>query len=61
VSDDEYDDALELALLLADCDARWGDFGGALNALEAAEALHGALPSEYEAKRREWSAAVQAT
>jgi sulfide:quinone oxidoreductase len=50
----EFDDALELALLLADCDARWGDYGAALSALDAAEALQGALPPEYEAKRREW-------
>jgi sulfide:quinone oxidoreductase len=58
--DDDYDDALELALLLADCDARWGDFGGALAALDAARALHGALPDEYESKRRRWSAAALA-
>ncbi|HUA47555.1 MAG TPA: FAD-dependent oxidoreductase [Solirubrobacteraceae bacterium] len=56
VSDAEYEDALELALLLADCDARWGDYPSALNALDAAEALQGALPPEYEAKRREWRA-----
>lgn len=54
VSDEEYRDALELALLLADCDARWGDYRSALSALEAAEALAGALPPEYEAKRRAW-------
>ena len=56
VSDEEYVDALALALLLADCDARWGDYPSALNALDAAEALQGALPPEYEAKRREWRA-----
>jgi hypothetical protein len=56
VSDEEYEDALALALLLADCDARWGDYASALNALDAAEALQGALPPEYEAKRREWRA-----
>jgi sulfide:quinone oxidoreductase len=57
----EYQDALELALMLADCDARWGDFGAALNALDAAESLQGALPAEYEAKRREWRAAERVT
>jgi sulfide:quinone oxidoreductase len=56
VSDEEHEDALALALLLADCDARWGDYPSALNALDAAEALQGALPPEYEAKRREWRA-----
>lgn len=54
VSEAEQQDALELALLLADCDARWGDHRSALSALDAAEALQGALPPEYEAKRREW-------
>jgi sulfide:quinone oxidoreductase len=54
VLDAEFQDALELALLLADCDARWGDFAAALDALDAAEALQGALPAEYEAKRRRW-------
>ena len=57
LSESEYEDALELALMLADCDARWGDYGAALSALDAAEALQGVLPSEYEAKRREWRAA----
>ena len=57
VSDSEYEDALELALLLADCDARWGDYRSALGALDAAEALEGPLPPEYEAKRRQWRAA----
>ena len=56
VSDVEFEDALELALLLADADARWGDYASALNALDAAEALRGALPPEYEVKRREWRA-----
>jgi sulfide:quinone oxidoreductase len=54
LSEAERQDALALALLLADSDARWGDYGSALNALAAAEALEGALPPEYEAKRREW-------
>jgi sulfide:quinone oxidoreductase len=56
VSDEEYEDALALALLLADCDARWGDYASALNALDAAEALQGALPPDYEAKRHLWAA-----
>jgi hypothetical protein len=60
MSEGEYEDALELALLLADCGARWGDYGAALNALDAAEALQGALPPENAARRREWRAADQA-
>jgi sulfide:quinone oxidoreductase len=56
LSETEYEDALQLALLLADCDARWGDYTAALSALDAAEALTGALPPEYEAKRRAWRA-----
>ncbi len=60
LSDPEYQDALELALILADCDARWGDYRSALSALDAAEALEGALPSRYEAKRREWRSAARA-
>jgi hypothetical protein len=61
VSEAEFDDALELALLLADCDARWGDYTAALNALEAAEALHGSLPADYEHKRREWRGAQRSS
>ena len=57
VSEAEQADALELALMLAGLDARWGDYRSALEALDAAEALQGALPPEYEAKRREWRAA----
>jgi sulfide:quinone oxidoreductase len=59
VSDGEHQEALELALLLADCDARWGDYGSALQALDAAEALEGALPPDYEVRRKQWRAAVR--
>ncbi len=59
VSEAEHRDALELALLLAELDARWGDHRSALDALDAAEALEGALPPEYEAMRREWRAAAK--
>jgi sulfide:quinone oxidoreductase len=53
----EQEDAFALAVLLADCDAQWGDYGSAIDALDAAEALRGALPPECEAKRRAWRAA----
>ena len=56
VSEAEHHEALELTLLIADGDARWGDYRSALNALDAAEALEGALPPEYETKRRIWTA-----
>lgn len=58
-SEAEHEDALELALLLADCDARWGDYDAALQALQAAQDLQGALPPEYEARRRQWLVAAR--
>ena len=48
------EDTSELALILADYDAHSGDFGGAVDVLDGAEALQGKLPPEYESKRREW-------
>lgn len=59
-SEDERADALELALLLADCDARWGDYDSALAALAVAQDLDGSLPPDYEARRRRWSEAARA-
>ena len=52
--DVERNEASELALLIADHDAHWGDYALALRALEAAEAIEGVLPAGYEAKRRAW-------
>ena len=54
VADDE--DARELALMLAEYDARWGDYRAAADLLDGAEALQGTLPPEYQAKRRQWRA-----
>jgi hypothetical protein len=51
-------DAFELALLLADYDARWGDHAMALSALDSAEALAGGLPPEWAERRREWRSAL---
>ena len=52
-------DALELALLLADEDARAGDYAQALHALDAAAALAGGvLPAAAAAKREAWLAAL---
>ena len=53
----DADDALQLALLLADEDARAGDFTQALHALDAAAALGGGvLPAEAARKRDAWRA-----
>jgi sulfide:quinone oxidoreductase len=54
VDDDE--NAREFALMLAEYDARWGDYGAAVGALDEAEALGGALPPEYQTKRGQWRA-----
>jgi sulfide:quinone oxidoreductase len=54
----EHREAVELTLMLAGLDAQWGDYRSALEALDAAEALEGALPPEYEAHRRRWRAAA---
>ena len=52
-------DALELTLLLADEDARAGDYAQALHALDAAAALAGGvLPAAAAAKREAWLAAL---
>jgi sulfide:quinone oxidoreductase len=49
------EDALALALLVADEDARCGDYRQALHALDAARALTGGvLPETYVAKQRDW-------
>ena len=53
------EDAMALALLLADEDARCGDYRQALHALDAARALTGGvLPDAYVAKQRDWRARV---
>jgi sulfide:quinone oxidoreductase len=56
-ADPEADEALALALLLADEDARAGDLTQALHALDAAAALRGGvLPADAAAKRDAWRA-----
>ncbi|HYB27365.1 MAG TPA: FAD-dependent oxidoreductase [Solirubrobacteraceae bacterium] len=54
----DEDDASEFAFILADYDARWGDFNGAVDVLDGAEALQGTLPPEYETKRQQWRLAA---
>ena len=52
-------DALALTLLLADEDARAGDYAQALHALDGAAALAGGvLPAAAAAKREAWLAAL---
>lgn len=54
---DDADDALELALLLAEQDAAVGDFKQAVHALDAAAALTGgALPAPWAQRRDAWLA-----
>jgi sulfide:quinone oxidoreductase len=56
---DDANEALELALLMADEDARAGDLAQALHALDAAAALAGGvLPAEAASKRDAWRAAL---
>jgi sulfide:quinone oxidoreductase len=55
---DDRDDALELALLLAEEDAAVGDYGQALRSLDAAAALcGGVLPPAWADRRDRWRAA----
>lgn len=56
----EFADAVELALMLADCDADWGNYQAAVASLDAAQALQGTLPAEYEVKRALWLREVRA-
>ena len=54
-------DALTLALLIADEDARAGDLAQALTALDAAAAVGGgALPEEAARKREAWRSRLTA-
>ncbi|HTX46488.1 MAG TPA: FAD-dependent oxidoreductase [Solirubrobacteraceae bacterium] len=59
ISEAERNDVVELAVTLAECDARCGDYASALAALDTALVLNGTLPPELEAKRREWTAATR--
>jgi sulfide:quinone oxidoreductase len=50
----DHEAALDLALMMADGEARSGSEWRALEWLDAAEGLNGVLPPEYVAKRRRW-------
>ena len=54
---DDADDALQLALPLAEQDAAVGDYAQAVHALDAAAALTGGvLPSDWAERRESWLA-----
>jgi sulfide:quinone oxidoreductase len=54
---DDRDEALDLALLLAEADADMGDYAQALHALDAAAMLSGGiLPAGWAARRAAWQA-----
>ena len=47
--------ALEVMLLLAEADARWGDYRSAVRVLDMATRAVRELPSEYGVKRERWA------
>jgi hypothetical protein len=53
--DAEHRAVVDLALMMADEDAREGDLSAALRALQAAEDLDGQLPPDYAAKGARWA------
>ena len=46
--------ALEVLLVMADADARWGDYASAVRVLDSVAATFGALPAEYAVRHRRW-------
>ena len=60
-ADAEWQAALELALLMAENEARFGDWTAALRALDSAQALTGALPAEWAQRRDLWEAELAGT
>jgi hypothetical protein len=46
--------AIEVLLLMADADARWGDYRHAVSLLDSVEEIVGELPVEYAIKRQRW-------
>ncbi len=53
----DHEQAVELALLIADQDAKLEDYAQAINALDAAAAMNaGVLPAPYADKRAQWMA-----
>jgi hypothetical protein len=46
--------AIEVLLLMADADARWGDYRHAVSLLDSVEEIVGELPVEYAIKHQRW-------
>jgi hypothetical protein len=47
--------AIDVLLLMADADARWGEYRHAVSLLDSVEEIVGELPVEYAVKRDRWS------
>jgi hypothetical protein len=54
--DEDHAAALDILLLLADAEARWRQYGRALDLLREAEDAGCVLSSEYRMKRHFWDA-----
>jgi hypothetical protein len=52
--DADREAAVDLMLVLAEGNARRGDYGFAMREVDAADALAGGLSPEYRVKRRHW-------
>ncbi len=46
--------AIDVLLLMADADARWGDYRHAVSLLDSVGEIVGELPPEYALKRERW-------
>jgi hypothetical protein len=47
--------ALDVMLVMADADARWGDYRSAVRVLDSVTATGGTLPSDYQLRRTRWA------
>jgi hypothetical protein len=47
--------AIDVLLLMADADARWGEYRHAVSLLDSVDEIVGELPVEYAVKRDRWS------
>jgi hypothetical protein len=56
--DEDHAAARDILLLLADAEARWNDYGRALELLGEAEDAGCILSPEYRMKRHTWDAAL---